>query len=308
MQNFEHEYCPPPQARAERAFLLSDYFHDSHILSVDMRTGESSVIVTLWCEREWRALDLCEQDCGIRLHGVRRPPPDEQRPSPTSPAYGDYLYRLTFGGVLYTESALPYPGGPEYLNGRFKRSARLAELQQRERRRLRHLRIQASDGYLDLIYQRVDVERLTGAYKLVWQPRRLRPFSNIAGQCSKLSRSHLRVAATKSSQYEAGQALTYLTLTVDHQAAPIARAVLDRHMRRREFCMFEWDLIAAIWTLGQLGGRGDLERLWWAHSKEDDLFWQRHVRDAIEWIQRVPTTKRPRSAEHFATQPAAHHV
>ncbi len=303
MLNFCNEYCPPPQSREERAFLAIDYFHDSHIVSVEHQPDIERVVLPLWCEREWpRHKD--GEDYGVRLHGVVDPPADARR-KPSDPHYRNNLYEVTFEGVRHVEEALVSTGLTEYLNGRFKLSARLAGLQQGVRHRLRHFRIQSVDGYLDIVYHRVSVRRLTGKYELTLRYSRWRPFADTVERNAHRSRSELRALAAGRDEFWCAEALICLTLCADRQTVRLARSVVERWLGRREVDVHAGDMIAAVWVLGQLGGRGDLELLRRAHSKTTNLVFQRHVRDAIEWIQQTPARGQPRSAALLEDPPFA---
>lgn len=162
--NFEHEVSD-----IRDHYLLhlisQNLFHDGYIFEIKFLNGGKDVRLVVSCERDWAA-----------EHGVIGSIP----PGKTVPddRFDDrFRYVLTFKDCRYfvrETSSFPL----EYLNGRFKDSARLAIVKSpsKNRRRYHHLRIQTHGGYLDIIFSDFSATKLQGEIKLPHRIDQIRPF------------------------------------------------------------------------------------------------------------------------------------
>ena len=164
MHNYDHEIACP-EDRAMFKFLWCDYFHDSEILSVQFE--KDSVVVRLVCDRDQRAE-------WPKFHGDYV----KWRDYVTENAE-KYIYILKFTRTVWLERKQIEDGGGEFLSARFKDSALLKKLQKKNKRRLYHLRIHATDGLIDVIFAGFEIRRLHGRVNYAYDilpPRQLDDF------------------------------------------------------------------------------------------------------------------------------------
>lgn len=132
--DFEAEF---PLEKAVQKFLVSDYFHDSEIRSVELNSTHRELLIRLQCRRDW------ERAGEGNLEDAR------------------YTYTLRFIRVYGFRSVTDLRW-PEYINGRFKQTAWLCEQQKQTKRKLYQFRIGLADGYLDILFGRFSVRKETG--------------------------------------------------------------------------------------------------------------------------------------------------
>lgn len=136
MYNYEHE-TKEIKDRSLKNYVFYDYFHDSLITEVRVLDEGRLVQFELSCEREWPSHDW-------NMYALDK----------------RYTYTLSFINCRYFEyhrdNLRSYA---EYINGRFKNSAKLKEFGKKTKKRLYHLRIQLADGYIDLIFNKFYIEK-----------------------------------------------------------------------------------------------------------------------------------------------------
>ena len=131
---FEEEL---PLEKAVQKYLVSDYFHDSKICSVELNSPRRELVICLQCRRDW------ERAGEGALEDAR------------------YTYILRFHCVHGFRSVTDLRW-PEYINVHFKQTAWLHEQQKQTKRKLYQFRIGLEDGYLDILFGHFSVRKETG--------------------------------------------------------------------------------------------------------------------------------------------------
>lgn len=148
MNNFEHEIeCP--KNRSIYCFLWQDYFHDSEIRDISFDQHNKHLCLTIEScrdrEKKWNTLkgnnDL-KRDY-IKTHK------------------DEFIYYLTFKGVEYFHMER-MPSCNDYINGRFKDTALLREINEEVKRKCYHFRIQLDDGYCDIVFKDFIIRKRIG--------------------------------------------------------------------------------------------------------------------------------------------------
>ena len=148
MNNYEHEIQCPDDA-AIKKFLWNDYFHDSKITDINFNKPHQTVIMRLECCQDIDA-------AWDKLKGSW-----EDRHAYIEENMDMYTYLLAFSYVEYFhEERLPFANG--YINGRFKVTAALRKLSENANKHLFHFRIQLDGGYIDFIFSRFKIRKVTG--------------------------------------------------------------------------------------------------------------------------------------------------
>lgn len=137
MYNYYDAEADYPKDKAAGKFLLTDYFHDSRICSMKYNYKKAEFVLKLQCCRDWERLGKGSIE-------------DKA-----------YRYILRFRGVagLRQDTGLVCP---EYINGRFKKTAWLISKQAQTKKILYQFRIGLSDGFLDIIFHSFQIEKTIG--------------------------------------------------------------------------------------------------------------------------------------------------
>lgn len=267
MFNFEHEVCNI-RDRYLRYFMAFDYFHDGIIQRIEFSNECLGVQLTLSCERgPEAAYRLWENG-----HKLVKKKDDRCK------------YHLTFQDSCYFVCEPGDPSPPlEFLNARFKDSARLAVINREAKRRYYHLRIQVTEGYIDLIFSRFAIRRAEGKITLPKKIRRLKPFYNAMERFEGVHIKRVRQLAECGESLERALALQYLGLTGDKDSLPIAKSSL----MSKEHGV----IVAAVYAIGRLGDLSHLPALLTFTDRHDEgdhmlrlPIARRHVQDAVEHI------------------------
>ena len=258
--DFEAEF---PLKKAVQKFLVSDYFHDSEIQSVEQNSKRQKLAIRLQCRRDWETAGEGNLD--------------DAR----------YTYILRFSGVHGFRSVTDL-SCPEYINGRFKQTAWLYEQQKQAKCKLYQFRIGLADGYLDILFSRFSVRKETGrisyaditefgAFYKDWYKRNSEQIDKI--------REALKTTSPDSLDDDLNLAFLYANEASD----------LSQHCRR----LLAGDASQAskayaAWLLGKCGTQNDLSLIWEAFRIEkerksydfgsDDPMKYRNYMDAIEQL------------------------
>ncbi len=250
----------------------NDLFHDGYIFETTFLNDVRDVQLVISCERDWAV----EHDV---VGGI---PPGKKVPDDR---FDDrFRYILIFKDCQYfVREALSFP--IEYLNGRFKDSARLAivKSQSQNRRKYHHLRIQTHNGYLDLIFSGFSASKLAGEIKLPHRVERIRSFAAAIEKYKGMEIEEVRKIARTGEDFYRGLALQYLC----HINDP---AIIDLSIANVQIddAYFREGAIAAIYALGKYGNMEVIPHLMRSFDREiypSHLpIARRHVEDAIEMI------------------------
>jgi hypothetical protein len=249
MYNFEHEISYIPN-RFLRWYFDNDYFHDGSIHEIE--TVEDDLILYISAYREWENDNLINQRCNIF---------DEK-----------YMYKCTFQNCRYYLCEIS-DNGLIYLNGRFKDSAYLHHINKTSRRKNCHLRIQTTGGYIDIIFSDFKIEKIIGSETLPQKVSNIRLHEVAREKFYGMDISRIRNIAKQGNSLERMWAIEYLGSIKDEEAVDISLENLNE----------EYAEIAAIWTLGILGEKENLNNLYKKWGSEKGLI-KRHIQDAIEKI------------------------
>ncbi len=252
MYNYEHE-TKEIKDRYLRNFIFYDYFHDSVITEIKILNEGKLIQIELSCEREWPS------------HDWEKYVTDK-----------NYTYKLCFINCYYFEYQRDNFGTyAEYLNGRFKNSARLAEINKKSKRHNYHLRIQLADGYLDFIFSKFQMEKYNANISL---PKRVSlnwHFDFIKNKFRDMNIDEVHTIAVSGDYLLRSYAIEYLWYIGDDSILEIACNSLSDE----DAC------IPAIFVIGNNGGLEHIESLNNLLKQEDSSYiFSRHIRDAIEKI------------------------
>ena len=234
--DFEAEF---PQEKSAQKFLMSDYFHDSRICSINMDHDRRELVICLQCQREWE-----ESEKGA-IEDAR------------------YTYILRFAGVygLCIATDLSWP---EYINGRFKQTAWLRKQQKQTKRKLYQFRIGLADGYLDIVFQRFFVRKAEGRISYAGVKEVGAFYKN------RLQRSPEKLAEIRDELNNTSQD----SLNDDYNLEILyANSTEDLPQQCRRILTGEASQAAkayAAWLLGKCGTPKDLPLIWEAFRAEKE--------------------------------------
>lgn len=249
MQNYEHE-TDDIRDRYLKQYIYYDYFHDSFLKSINNKESELSIILS--CEREWPTYDK------KYLNDVQ------------------FEYILIFKECKYIEIERENPAkSAEFINGRFKLSAKLQWIKDFPKKKYYHLRIQLADGYIDIIFKDFIITKRQGEvflpkiFSIDWH------FTDIRTKFSNRSIEEVRRLATEGDWLERTNALEYLYLTTDPKVYELALLGLEDIDVR----------IASVYILGELGIYDSIKILVsYLQEAKDWLIARKHIQDSIEKI------------------------
>ena len=249
MQNYEHE-TDGIQDRYLKQYIYYDYFHDSILKSISDNGSELRIILS--CEREWPTHDL------KYLNDIQ------------------YEYTLIFKGCKYIEVERENPVElAEFLNARFKLSAKLQWIKDYPKRKYYHLRIQVADGYIDIIFKGFEITKSQGE---VFLPKKISTewhFKEIRTKLLLRPIDEVRQLAIEGNWVERTNAMEYLYLIADPKIYDLALLGLEDIDVR----------IASVYILGELGFYDSIKILIGLLDEAKD--WpiaRRHIQDSIEKI------------------------
>lgn len=253
-----------PLEKAVQKFLVSDYFHDSRIRTVELDSGRRELAIRLQCCRDW-------ENAGVgTLEDAR------------------YTYILRFSGVHGFRSVTDLSWWSEYINGRFKQTAWLCEQQRQTKRKLYQFRIGLADGYLDILFSRFSVRKESGRIFYA-DIKELGAFYKDWYKRSPEQLDKIREALKSTSPDSLDDDL-YLLLLYANEATDLpqhCRLILtgDASQAAKAY---------AAWLLGKCGTPADLLLLWEAFRAEkerksydfgsDDPMKYRNFMDAVEQL------------------------
>jgi hypothetical protein len=269
MYNCEHE-IEYPDDKYIQYFLWRDFFHDATIEMIQFHSSLESI----------------PHKPGLSL--TLRPLIDGKK---------EYRYLLNFIGCEYfvQEKAGVWN---EYLNGRFKQTALLEDINQQSGKKNYHFRIQTADGYMDIIFSKFTIKKVNGRirihglenpdyYHLPW----LKTYGNGALQNPDGFLDHKKVLelANTGDDLERHHALYYLLKNTEVILIDCARQIVQL-----DWDNYEMSKILAILIIGIQGDEQDLQYLYSeyydpeSHINKYALISgplpKRHIMDAIDKI------------------------
>lgn len=261
MYNFENE-VGNFKNRDLQYFIGSDYFHDGTLHHVGF--VEDVLELVLSCEREWVADYNLEQGYSPESKGF------DQR-------YNDkYMYRLIFLDCkLFEANVSDY--GVEYINGRFKDTAQLKRIRDREKKEYYHLRIQLSEGYLDIIFNEFKIEKVNGEIILPSEDiEDVIPFDYAINRFKDKSHEEVRYTSINGDWFDRYLAIQYLSVINDPCALECALVSINHEEDEVK--------LAAIHVVGKYANSDVVPMLLQMWLESDQLLLKKHIIDNVEKI------------------------
>lgn len=259
MDNYEHEITKPKKTLIDR-FLWYDYFHDSILKNIRIENWGNDIYLQLLCSREWDDIDnsisydINNDICDYELH---------------------------FSGCLHHDSTvIKERYYIEYLNWRFKNSAKLKKLSKNKKNNFYHFRIQFTHWNFDIIFNKFWIKRLHWEPKGFKMKNKSNYFEQILLKYKEIDTKTL-LEYSKNWEYPYKQeSLEYLFLTNYNNLKPL---VIDALSDEDAF-------IAAIYILWEIWSIEDIkyfhEKIYFINEYTD--YYQKltylHINDAIEKI------------------------
>ena len=252
MKNFEHE-VKEIRNRLLRYYIYFDYFHDSIIKYIGIDNTNRNVRIQLSCEREWKSCDYDEN--------IRNP---------------EYEYTLYFKDSRYFEyEHESNQEAAEYINGRFKNSTKLADIIKTATKKYYHLRIQLSNGIIDLIFNGFEIEKAIGSIAVPRPIENRWYFDAIRAKYECKDIDTIRTIAVCGDWIERSETIVYLGMMKDKDSYRCALQGLDDEDIR----------IAAVYVLGELGYIEALEHMIvLLNDSKIDIIEKKHIKDSIDKI------------------------
>lgn len=284
MNNFEHD-IPSPQDKAIRYYLWQDYFHDSII--TDVKQEYQQVTLCLLCERE-------ESAYYHRCKGTH-----EEKRAKCEEMAAQFRYKIIFQmcGYSHHEQTCDCP---DYINGRFKRSALLAKIEAATGKLYYHFRIQTGDGYFEAVCRNIRIKKEIGhihpreTEDWCWTGEWLTKYEDgaLLDDSQNISISAVLNLAESENDIDRYFALTFLAKHDAEHALLLARKYILMESDDVLDCK-----IPAIWALGEFGDESDIAALLHECAESEiafardsigycgNLTHHRNIMDAIEKIQ-----------------------
>ena len=259
-----------------RKFLWSDYFHDSVIADISFKDPSkpgkwhsNPLSLTLYCDRDFGK--TCE-----KLPEKDYPYDWRREDWLKFFASGKFTYILTFYGVEHFE--IKSEGNAmTYLNGRFKDSRIVKELNADSKTPYYHFRIQIVWGYIDIVFQKLKIRKACGrvnyagkedtyaattSYKPYGDPEYLQP--------------------EEITDFDCFLAMQKLYADGDPALTAYARECLKSELPIEDAKPY------AAYLLGKVGDKSDLDLIKALYFQTEDELQKRHLSDAIETLEALP--------------------
>lgn len=234
-----------------------------------MEAGELELLVS--CEREWVADYKLENGYTIDSYGFDQLFNEK------------YMYKLTFLSCKLFESHI---SGYvlEYINARFKETIKLQQIIKLENRRYFHLRIQFSEGYLDIIFADFKIEKVTGDVIIPQQIINIVPFAQAINKFKGVPLEKIRNLSLNGNWLDRSLSIQYLSEVNDSSVLHVALQALNHEEDEVK--------LSAIHAIGKHASTDVIPLLlqMWLAS-DVDLF-KKHIMDNIEKIVFRSTSKK----------------
>lgn len=276
IHNYEHE-IPCPSNKAINTFLWSDYFHDSHLQSIEFTQSKRTVTLTYECSRDienkWKELEG-----------------DQQYKTQYIESHADeFIYYLIFKHVLYFQ-VNRLPCANDYINGRFKDSTLLHYVNAGQKYPCYHFRIQCDDGYIDIIFRDFIIRKRQGRIQYLNTPFSAIICNCLDGPVLSETITELVNQAQTGEDFERFLAMSKLRQLKYCELIQLARQNITLPDD------YEDSILYSAYLLGKVGDESDLpllQRLYLSIQKSmtekstclcSTLLPQRNILDAIESI------------------------
>lgn len=253
-----------------RKFLWSDYFHDSLISDVSFLDASAA---NKWPRNLFLTL-YCDCDCANAYQSL----PVKKRPGVGRGFLmsGPFTYRLTFYNVMQFDfkSDGAYC---EYINGRFKDSRLVRELNAESKTPYYHFRIQLGYGYayMDIVFQKFQIRKLQGRVNYAEPP---------LDELVRSSSHPFAETADWLPPEEAEDWTRFGTLQKLYCEGNPALASYARDCLRSALPLEDSKPYAA-YLLGKAGDKSDLEAVKTVYFQTKNELQKKHLADAIEELE-----------------------
>jgi hypothetical protein len=259
MLNYEHEITKPKKTLINK-FLWCDYFHDSILKNIRIENGWNDIYLQLLCAREWDEIDnsisydINNDICDYELH---------------------------FSGCLHHNSTvIKEKYYIEYLNWRFKNSAKLKKLSKNKKNNFYHFRIQFTHWNLDIIFNKFWIRRLHWELKWFKIKDKLNYFEKILLKYKDVDPKIL-LEYSKNWEYPYKQeSLEYLFLTNYNNLKSL---VIDA-LSDDDACIAAIYILWEIWSIEDIKYLSNTLILLESWSESSKLFFEKQIQDSIEKI------------------------
>jgi hypothetical protein len=261
MLNFENEIYNIKD-RHLKYFFGWDYFHDGNIYSIRI-VDDKDVEITLSSYRDWEN-DLSYENKSQPVNEVYNAKDYEYQDK--------YMYICKFRNCKYYDSQIS-DNGYIFLNGRFKDSAKVREINEKSYHKNLHLRIQTTGGYIDIIFNKFEIKKVIGEIVIPKKVSNILNYSNIEERFKNKSLDMIRDRAENGDSIDKMQAIHYLGSTNNCESLKFALKSLSEEDAQ----------IPAIWIIGNHGNVDVLPELFNEWATSEGLL-KRHIQDSIEKI------------------------
>ncbi len=258
MLNYEHE-IGKTRDKYINSILWCDYFHDSLLKDIRIENFWKDIYFLFSCEREWGEwINLF--NCSETV---------------------DYDYELHFHDCKHFESnLLKDVDYIEYLNGRFKNSAKLKNLSKFTHKKYFHFRMQLTAGICDIIFNKFSIRKISWTISIPNYFKFTNHFDLLKKELSQLDISTIIDNARGEDDFERAEALEYLWIIWNSQT----RLLTINALKNAVTYDFTW--VSAIFILWEIWTIEDIPSL---KKKFDELdkyetMWTFHINDALEKI------------------------
>lgn len=254
-----------------RKFLWNDYFHDSDIVDISFKDPSkpgkwrtNTLSLTLYCDRDYEK--TCEKL------------PEKDYPNDWLAFFtgGKFTYILTFYGVEHFE--IKSEGNTmTYLNGRFKDSRIVKELNADSKTPYYHFRIQIVWGYIDIVFQKLKIRKACGRVNYAEKEA-----VTAATTCYKPYGDPEYLQPEEITDFDCFLAMKKLYADGDPALTAYVRKCLKSELPVEEAKPY------AAYLLGKVGDKSDLDLIKALYFQIDDELQKRHILDAIETLEALP--------------------
>lgn len=256
-----------------RKFLWSDYFHDSLISDVAFQEPSKpekwktdALSLTLYCDRDFNKAcqEIPEKDY-----------PKDWLPKDWFKVFtsGKFTYILTFYDVQHFEIKSK-KNAMTYLNGRFKDSRIVRELNADSKTPYYHFRIQIIWGYIDIVFRKLKIRKADGRvnYAVKWDDSTVTSSQKPFGDPEYL-------LPEEADDFDCFFTMRKLYADGDPALATYARNCLKSDLPVEDAKPY------AAYLLGKVGEKTDLDLIRALYFQTKDELQKRHISDAIEALE-----------------------
>ena len=248
---FEHEISRPNN-KAILYYLWQDYFHDSKI--VDIKYEGYKIILKLECIRDEDEFYIKNKRNNKEIKELYNKEKEALK----------FQYKIIFNKYKYHNHEHVGGNGISYLYGRFKHSAILSKIEKTLKSPHYHFYIDTNGGSFEVICEQIIIKKVKGQIKIKyimeeeWYIHWLKTYKDgiLMNEYNDLNTDSIIKLVQTGVNLESYYSLVYLALRRDVNAIQLSRQIVNTNPE-------DWKetIEPAIWVLGELGDKSDLELL-----------------------------------------------